>query len=392
MPDMGQFAQALQGFGAGLTGQGVQWQNSQTLDREQKSRDQELLRKEREKAFYTDVLVARQMAATGDFAGANKLMQSRQEHMSRLGPMDGNSEHTDIMAGLAKIAADPTHPKSAEAQQRLIGTLDNYVGIGAATGVLGGGKTGYNSTASNQMFKDGSVLQANRDGTTTFRDPSGQLLEGQARMEALNRAIGSGVWLAGQEAGARATATEAAQTAAVGPQAYNAALGQQQGQAGAPGILSAAELAAAEAKAKAAAAADVVRDTQGRINASAGDTLDAAAQQVLTAFSKVNTGPLMGRVPAVMRDSTAYQTAEGAAGQYRAQMRKVIRPPGSGPWTDTDEEKLSEIVPKLTDTPEAVAAKIQQGRQLYDAMMGNSQGGASQAPAAPAAIKFLGFE
>jgi hypothetical protein len=95
----------------------------------------------------------------------------------------------------------------------------------------------------------------------------------------------------------------------------------------------------------------------------------------MDAFSKVNTGPIWGRFPAAMRDSTAYQTAEAAAGGYRAQMRKIVRPPGSGPWTDVDEQKLDAIVPNLTDTFETVQAKLNQGQQLYDAQMGKTQGG-----------------
>jgi len=188
--------------------------------------------------------------------------------------------------------------------------------------------------------------------------------------EAISSATGSGIQYAGEEAAARAYAQGGAQLIYAAPIA-----GAQAGARAAVEMQTAPKIAAATTQAQEGAKADVTRDTQARVSAKAGDTLALSSQQVLDAFGKVNSGPLMGRVPAAVRDSTAYQTAEAAAGGYRAQMRKIVRPPGSGPWTDVDEQKLDAIVPNLTDTFETVQAKLNQGQQLYDAQMGKTQGG-----------------
>ena len=238
MADLNGIGNLLQGVGAGFSGQLPQLMVARTQQQEQDA----LADDRRRKALIRDFATGYTLISNGQVDQAKTLFTHRLDMLKKLNAPD----MSDTQGIVDRLDAGNVDEVAKE--------LGSFVQAAQAVGEFGDSRQGYNSTASNQMFKDGSVLQANRDGTTTFRDPSGQLLEGEARQAALNRAIASGVWLAGQEAGARANATEAAQTAAVGPQARNAAIGANEGDMGYGGAPSKAAVATSVADATASTA------------------------------------------------------------------------------------------------------------------------------------------
>ena len=381
MAGMGQWGEALQGAGAWFSGQGPQY---------------EFLNDERRrKAMITDYARVYSLGQAGQWDTAARLLQNRIGDIQRLG-----GDPKDTMA-LYEHIADPAKREAGMAE------LGAFIQAGILSGDIeapGGdqspqqfGATYMGKDQAGNLFQITQARDPNTGNAQTVMSPVGHNSPQQGQLSIVGQ-MGMTSGEAVGYAGDRAAAQQAAQYQYAAPIAGAQAQARANVEAAtAPKI--AADTTAAQEKAK----ADVGRDTQSRITERSGRALNAAADLVMAAFEDVNTGPVWGRVPAAMRDATAYQTAEGAAGQYRAQMRKIIRPPGSGPWTDLDEQKLDQIVPNLQDTREAVAAKIAQGRALYDAQVGGAQGNASNAPRetprrrstdqqAPAAIKFLGFE
>jgi hypothetical protein len=357
MADLSGIGNMLAGIGAGFSGNGPQYMYAQ---QQQKEADA-LADDRRRQALMRDFVTGYSLLNSGQVDQAKTLFTHRLDMLKKLNAPD----MSDTQAIVDRLNAGKVDEVTAE--------LGSFVQAGMATGDLKGLQGGNSQKGQTFAITNPETGQVELVGST-FDPTSGQW--GAQRVPLGGGEIVGPSGVAPSMRPGQKYAETAAQQAAVLGAAGPIAQSQAQGRATVEAA-TAPQIAADTAQAQETAKADVTRDTQRQISAKAGDTLDAAANQVITAFSKVNTGPLMGKVPAAMRDSTAYQTAEGAAGQYRAQMRKIIRPPGSGPWTDTDEEKLSEIVPKLTDTLDAAKAKIQQGRQLYDAQMGKPQGGTS---------------
>ena len=358
------WADALQGAGAWLGGNGPQYMQAQAIKAQAQSEQEEL----RRQAFIQEGLMAESMIKNGRPDQALALFESRVQAGEKLPPIAGLGGNFDASKSIRDMlrAGDVN---GALTQLSVGNQILRDAGIIAVDDANNqkGQTFAVTNPETGQIEMVGSVFDPRSGQWTAQRVPMGG-----------GEIVGPSGVAPSQRPGQRYAETAAEQAARLGyaGQIAGAEAGARADVEAATAPKIAADTTAAQEEAK----ADVGRDTQSRITERSGRALNAAADLVMAAFEDVNTGPVWGRVPAAMRDATAYQTAEGAAGQYRAQMRKIIRPPGSGPWTDLDEQKLDQIVPNLQDTREAVAAKIAQGRALYDAQVGGAQGNASNAP------------
>jgi hypothetical protein len=324
MADWNNIGNMLQGVGAGFSGQLPAYLAAKTAE----DRTAYLKDKARREALIQDFATGFTLINNGQIDAAKELFQNRVNHITRLG-----GDPSDTMGVLTRLN-DPTKLEEVKNE------LGSFVQAAMATGALGGGKTGYNSTASNQMFKDGSVLQANRDGTTTFRDPSGRLVEGAEREAALKNAIGSGVWLAGAEAGARAGATQNAEYQ------YAAPIAGAQAQARATIEAQTAPQIAADTAAATATATNTAKNAQTQYsNVREYTAFDNALTNYENALAKVVTIPLGDS----LRITEAQQAAQLAKKQVGASLKAISRESGEGVFAKDDREAMMQELPGISD-------------------------------------------
>jgi hypothetical protein len=116
-----------------------------------------------------------------------------------------------------------------------------------------------------------------------------------------------------------------------------------------------------------------------------------ARNGLLSGLGASETGPLMGRLPAV---TTEQQVAEGGVAAMAPVLKQLFRSAGEGVFTDRDQALLMDMIPKRTDSPEARRDKMANIDRIVSAKLGTQvpayvpptpQGGSG-------GIKFLGFE
>lgn len=139
----------------------------------------------------------------------------------------------------------------------------------------------------------------------------------------------------------------------------------------------AAAIKAAEAK----AANEANRASQQAQNSRAFDTYQTAMRGVEDAFGETQTGPFVGRVPAVTFDQ---QRAEGAVAAVAPTLKQLFRAAGEGVFTDRDQELLLDMAPKRTDLPEVVKWKVGNINAIVASKLGVPLPGSAGGPALPA--------
>ena len=120
---------------------------------------------------------------------------------------------------------------------------------------------------------------------------------------------------------------------------------------------------AAEEEAK--QAAEVTK--QERDNARTLNMWDGARASLMAALSGTNTGPLVGRGPALTADA---QTAEGAVAAVAPVLKQLFRSAGEGVFTDKDQELLLGMIPTRVDLPEARENKMRMVDSIIQAKLG----------------------
>lgn len=101
------------------------------------------------------------------------------------------------------------------------------------------------------------------------------------------------------------------------------------------------------------------------------NTWNTAKQGLVDALEETNTGPIVGRLPAV---TAKQQTAEGAAAALAPVLKQIFRTAGEGTFTDRDQALLLEMAPTRKDRPEARAAKIKNIDAIIAAKLGGQSG------------------
>lgn len=119
----------------------------------------------------------------------------------------------------------------------------------------------------------------------------------------------------------------------------------------------------------AAANAEVDRDTQARQKAQALAQFEAAKKGLMDGLSGTETGPIVGRLPAV---TTGQQVAEGAIAAMAPILKQIFRVAGEGTFTDRDQALLMEMLPTRKDLPEAAAAKLHNIDGIIKTKLGGS--------------------
>ncbi len=94
------------------------------------------------------------------------------------------------------------------------------------------------------------------------------------------------------------------------------------------------------------------------------------------AMSQTQTGPILGRVPAL---TASQQIAEGAEATMAPVLKQLFRDAGEGVFTDKDQELLMKMVPTRKDHPEARKAKIAMIDSIVRAKLGIGDLGQSSA-------------
>lgn len=98
------------------------------------------------------------------------------------------------------------------------------------------------------------------------------------------------------------------------------------------------------------------RGEEGRLKSVTLNMYETAMKGLADSLAGTDTGPFAGRLPAVTSEQ---QIAEGSIAVIAPILKSMFRAAGEGVFTDKDQELLMNMVPKRTDTPEAVRAKIE---------------------------------
>lgn len=93
----------------------------------------------------------------------------------------------------------------------------------------------------------------------------------------------------------------------------------------------------------------------------------AARDGLLSGLSQSETGPLVGRIPAVTSEQ---QIASGAVSAMAPVLKQLFRVAGEGVFTDRDQALLLEMVPDRADSPRARAAKMANIDRIVSAKLG----------------------
>jgi len=104
---------------------------------------------------------------------------------------------------------------------------------------------------------------------------------------------------------------------------------------------------------------------------------DVGMKNLADAMDETDTGPLVGRLPAVTAKG---QTAEGAVSVMAPVLKSMFRSAGEGVFTDKDQDLLMGMIPTRTDHPEARKAKTEMIYAIVRAKLG-----VSEEPVAPSA-------
>lgn len=274
---------------------------------------------------------------------------------------------------------------------------------------MAGGASGVQSTV---IGNDGQFYLIMRNGQTVptgrFAAPNVRIMEQEGQ---LPYGVVTGRGAAGQvvpfgapgaqpappPAGAGTSAPTAPPAAAPSPMGPTAAIPPGASAPGPVRIPTAAETAAATEQAKQGvrlttepqiASATTLAEQQAKNqaerqkiqqqNQTAFQVYTQARNNLQSAMAGTATGPLAGRLPAV---TAAAQIAEGAGATMAPVLKQLFREAGEGTFTEGDQKLLTDMLPKRTDHPEVVTAKLEMIDRIIAAKLG-----ASAAPsAAPAA-------
>jgi hypothetical protein len=128
-----------------------------------------------------------------------------------------------------------------------------------------------------------------------------------------------------------------------------------------------AEVAGAEAGARASAEAAAQQSANQRAKQETFALYEAARDGLISGLGSADTGPLVGRVPAL---TTGQQRAEGGVAAMAPVLKQIFRVAGEGTFTDKDQEMLLNMIPTRKDTPEARASKIANIDSIVRAKLG----------------------
>jgi len=125
--------------------------------------------------------------------------------------------------------------------------------------------------------------------------------------------------------------------------------------------------AVAQAEATATAAADLAKEKKGNDKTFA--IYDVGMTKLMESLGNTDTGPFIGRIPAV---TTNQQISDAAIAAMAPVMKQMFRAAGEGIFTDKDQELLMKMIPDRKLSPEARASAFQGIDAIVRAKLGMS--------------------
>ena len=109
---------------------------------------------------------------------------------------------------------------------------------------------------------------------------------------------------------------------------------------------------------------------------------ETARQGLLDGLRSTNTGPIMGRIPAV---TSGQQIAQGGVAAMAPVLKQLFRVSGEGVFTDRDQQLLLDMIPTRTTNPDAITTQMENIDNIVKAKlrMTSNQGGEAGGSADP---------
>ena len=107
--------------------------------------------------------------------------------------------------------------------------------------------------------------------------------------------------------------------------------------------------------------------TKNKSNNSALKVYETGIESLRNSLGDTSTGPLVGLLPAF---TTSAQVAEGASSMMAPVLKQMFRSSGEGTFTDSDQKLLMNMIPKRTDTAEAIKSKLEFLDNMVNAKLG----------------------
>ena len=383
------WAEALSGLGAGLQGQGPQWQ----VAHNDRLKTLSELDDKRKQAMLEDFRSTLVRLKSGDRAGASQLLQDRLQAISQLGGDPSDTAEINRMIQEGRI-------------DEAVAGLQSIDDMAVVNGKLPSMELGGEGTPSNvQEFLFWQSLP---------EDQKQQYMQVKRAQQIID--MGGGA--SGIVQGNQAVPIVQAQGQTIGQVRADVA-GAEAGLAGATSAASAAGQLGQELDYKPAIEAGI---TEARLTTEAGikprmeadiaAAVDGAKQGVLeaakakdatklfaaydtainnlsTALGATETGPLIGQLPALTSNA---QAAKGAQQVLAVAIKGLVRTAGEGTWTDSDQRMITDMMPTREDTPQSRAQKLVYIDQYIRAKLGQPPAGPAAAPSSdiPVAPEAIG--
>jgi len=314
---------ALQGFGAGVGGQLPQFQAGLAQRQQASTKAAQLQDQQIKQARASDIIQARGALQRGDVQGASDIFGSRVQSLDESGIDSANS-----LAAFNAISGANTPELVANVISEFDDDLLDLVAGGTIDASLlkslgiGGARAGL-ASAKTEILSDGSVVQALPSGEVQVRNPQGQIVTGQARLDTIRNAREQGI--------------------AIKQEVSDIAVTEARGKA--------------EATQRAKRVSDITTELSTRsreakradINLAQAATLVERAQQGATGASKLRLAKLFPGID-VSNEAALSQSLTNLA---LDQLQKF-----KGPTTDFEFGKTEEIAGTLGDSKTANRAKV----------------------------------
>jgi hypothetical protein len=201
------------------------------------------------------------------------------------------------------------------------------------------------ASAKTEILDGGAVIQALPDGSVTVRDPAGNIVKGQARLDVLAQSRT-------QEINHKAAVEGAKEASKLGAQ-YKLE----------PQVKEAVAIALENVKIQSEVA------SEDRSNEKALGVYEVATKGLTDALSGATTGPGMEYLPALTANQ---QVAKGAVAAMAPVLKQLFRGAGEGTFTDKDQALLLDMIPTRNDHAETRAAKLANIDAIVRAKLGTS--------------------
>lgn len=212
-------------------------------------------------------------------------------------------------------------------------TREQVMSVVQQTEPLIGMQTGASRVQSSETLPGGVVIKTMSNGNIVVEDAQGNVLQGKAAQDAIEKAEERGIELQGGRAGARTRSTLEERSKLE------------------PEVAEKIEIAKQRAKNL------VATEKEERSNTRARAVYESGLSSLVNAFDQATTGPMLGLLPAVGSDG---RVLEGAIRVMSPILKDVFRSAGEGTFSEGDRIQLEQMLPDRSDRQESAMKKLQQ--------------------------------